>query len=175
MTNSSLEEFTEKALAKAIQSTRIKLVELSPNLAQSIFDCNSGTVKDYFIDFKGISEVKEWIAEYQNLHNQGIKLEFVILDKSNSRLTGMVAMDELHTEKTLIRMWINPVYQNQGYAKEACGYIISAFKNLYPAKLIIYTAETKNIASLSLAKSLGFVFTRNFIDEDGLDSVELVI
>ena len=175
MTNSNLEEFMKKALIEASQSSRVKLVELGLDLAQPIFDCNSGTVKDYFIDFKNICEVKTWILEYRNLRSRGIKLEFVILDKSTSAFIGMVAMDELHTETAVIRMWISSAFQKQGYAKEACGYIITSFKNLYPTKSIIYTVETKNIASLNLAKSLGFVFTKNFVDEDGLDSVELVI
>lgn len=117
MINSKLEEFMEKALAEGIQSTRIKLVELSPDLAKSIFDCNSGSVKDYFIDFGNIDQVYNWIGEYKGLMEKGIKIEFVIEHKINSELIGMVALDELNTEKALIRVWINPDIRSKDMPK----------------------------------------------------------
>ncbi len=155
-------------------SKRFELVELDFGCANAILECNTGNVKDYFIDFGDLGEVTQWIAEYQELASKGIKLELVIQSLTDKAIIGMVALDRLNTETALIRMWINPSYQNQGFAKEACKYFIDAYAKLYPDKAIMYTADIKNIASVNLAKSLDFVFTRYLSDTDGIDSIELI-
>ena len=155
-------------------SKRFELVELDFGHADGILECNVGSVKDYFIDFGDHGEVTQWISEYQELASKGIKLELVIQSRTDKAIIGMLALDKLNTETALIRMWINPSFQNQGFAKEACKYFIDAYAELYPNKAIIYTANIKNTASVNLAKSLEFVFTRYFTDADGIDSIELI-
>ena len=155
-----------------LNTARLRLTELNHNFAQEILNSNTGNVRDYFIPFENIDEVTEWIDEYKKLKAKSEKLELVITEKSNNELIGMVALDNLLTDRPEIRLWIAKKYQNQGYAKEACEVYCNQFKKQNPNKRIIYRADKKNISSNKLAISLGFTLVKEYIDEDGSSVIE---
>lgn len=157
-----------------LQDNTIKLVLLDKNYAQDILKNNTGNVRDCFIPFSNINEVNEWIDETDIKIKSRDKLETVVLSNTGEFL-GMVAFDTLNDGIAEIRLWLKPETQGKGIGKKAVNLLLDWFKNEYPNKQVRYTAEIANIPSVMLAKSLGLKLNKEFVDEDGTDSVEYLL
>ncbi len=157
-----------------LENENIRLVLLSEKYAKDILKNNDGNVRDYFISFENIFEVKQWIKETNQKVLSGDKLETIVLSSSNEFL-GMVAFDNLNHEIAEIRLWLKPSIQRMGVGKQSVNLFMNWFKQNYPDKKVRYTAEIANVASVNLAKSLGLKLNKEFIDLDGTDSVEYLL
>ena len=157
-----------------LQTARIKLVPLNADFALDILESNRGNVRDYFIPFDNLDNVKNWITDTQIKIDSGDKIETVVLAQDNEFL-GMVALDNLNSDTAEIRLWLKLEAQGQDYGKESVNLLLDWYKQEYSNKQIIYVAEVNNIASVNLAKSLGLKLSREFIDEDGTLSVEFCL
>jgi RimJ/RimL family protein N-acetyltransferase len=157
-----------------LQNDTIKLVLLDKKYAQEILNNNIGNVRDYFIPFENLAEVNNWIEETADKIKSGDKLETVVLSNTNEFL-GMVAFDNLNDKIAEIRLWLKPEIQGKGIGKASVNLLLEWFKSEYPKKQVKYNAEIGNIPSVKLAKSLGLKFNKEFVDEDGTDSVKYLL
>ena len=157
-----------------LQNDTVKLVLLENKYAQEILSNNQGNVRDYFIPFSNIEEVNDWIQSTNDKIESNDKLETVVLSQADEFL-GMVAFDSLNEEIAEIRLWLKPAAQGKGIGKQSTTLLLDWFKSQYPAKQVKYIAEVANTPSVNLAKKLGLKLHKQFIDEDGTDSVEYLL
>ena len=65
-----------------------------------------------------------------------------------------------------------PPYRRRGYAREACRALIGWARKCHGVTRFVMTIRPDNVASQSLAASLGFVYIGSHIDEvDGLEEI----
>lgn len=132
-----------------------------------ILKSNKKNVRKYFIPFDDIESVNKWVKENIEKFNKMEKVELVIIDKERGVPVGIVALDSLQTKTILPRLWIKNSEQRKGYAKEALKAFLLHLKtiNTFDQKVVEYTVDIDNKASINLAKSLGLDFVGTEIDE----------
>ncbi len=154
-----------------INQDNFSLKSINLNYIKDILNSIHGSVKEYFIDFKNEEEVERWIDENIDLMEKQDKVELVILRED--QFVGMISVRNLKSEP-IFGLWIKPEFQKQGVAKKSMKMLKDWMFNNTELNKIYYTAETKNLASINLAKSLNATYTRDFIDEDGAESSEFI-
>lgn len=83
-------------------------------------------------------------------------LNWIPIKKVSNQIIGKIEIT-LHRETSKVNLayFIFKEYQRFGYAKEACKAVISHMFNCWNAKKIIIVMDTRNLASVRLAESLG--------------------
>ncbi|MEM1312837.1 MAG: GNAT family N-acetyltransferase [Patescibacteria group bacterium] len=157
----------------AIRSDDVKLVSLNKKYSQDVLENNYGNVRDFFIPFNSITEVNSWIEDNLNLMENGDKIELVLLNKMSS-FTGMLSIRNIKTDP-VFGLWIKPEAQNKGYAKKGMSLFINWLFNNTSMQKLVYSADVNNVASNSLAKSLGMSYTRNFTNSKGSKLNEYIL
>lgn len=154
-----------------IKLDNLILKSISHEFIQDILVSNYGSVKEYFIDFKSGKEVENWVDENIILMENQDKIELVILKKN--QFVGMISIRNLKTDP-IFGLWIKLEFQKQGIAKKSMEILKSWIFNNTELTKLYYTAETKNTASINLAKSLNAKYTKDFIDEDGAQTSQFI-
>jgi [ribosomal protein S5]-alanine N-acetyltransferase len=74
----------------------------------------------------------------------------------------------LNSEEAFIAYFIFSPSQRQGYAREALDVLLPALREAYGIVKFNAEIDTRNVASIRLVESLGFVFTRHAPNADEL-------
>jgi RimJ/RimL family protein N-acetyltransferase len=163
---------TKNYLNLKIQDEKIQLITINLLNNQDILLHNTGNVREFFIPFISIDKINKWIAEQRQKMEIGEKIELVIIDIQSNNFIGMVSLDNLKKDKIEPRIWISEKFQNMGYGKRALGLLIDWYRSIDNPKQIQYIADLRNENSKKLALSLGLIFSKEFVDEDGDEVVE---
>jgi [ribosomal protein S5]-alanine N-acetyltransferase len=140
----------------------LSLKPISLEYTDDIFSSISGNVAEYFYDFKSIQETEDWIRNAVLQHKEGEKEEYVVFD--DELFVGMISPKFVSDTEVTIGIWIAESQQGKGYGKQSLQLLIESLRNR-GLKSIYYETEEKNLASINLARSLGF----EQVDEEGGD------
>lgn len=138
-----------------LEKGNIQIFPLDCSYVDDIYRENEGNVRKYFIPFQTGQEVENWVSEMIDLMKKGEKLETVVLSREYEFL-GMIALDNLKSETTEVRLWIKEEAQGKGVGKKSLSLLLDWYKNKFPRREVVYKADADNEASIQLAESVGF-------------------
>jgi RimJ/RimL family protein N-acetyltransferase len=156
-----------------LSNDTVSLIKVDETFATEIFNANHGNVRDYFAKFENIKDTKNWLKATLTLVNYGTKLEFCILDR-NKDFLGMVSIDNLDTDISDFKIWVEVQHQKKGIATQAGYLILEYFNTQYPEQRLRYITENKNEASIALAKKIGFNVARTYKDDNNKSTTVFV-
>ena len=155
-------------LPEKLISNRLEMREVSVQWLEEIFAENKGNVGQYFVKFGAIGEAQTWINENRRQFERGEKMEMVLLNAETKEFVGMVSLQKLNIFPEF-GIWIKEAAQGRGFGKEAVQSMLNWYKTTFGAsERIRYLAESSNIASISLAKSLLMEPKGQVCNEEGL-------
>ncbi|MCL2427377.1 MAG: GNAT family N-acetyltransferase [Oscillospiraceae bacterium] len=117
-------------------------------------------------------DCSEWIDDWINMvinHytvNDPMKnfLAYAVVEKESNSLIGHIgcgAFEEFEEAEMGLCYVINPAYANRGYTTEALNAFVGHLFDRYCYDYLIATIQPDNIASIIVAKKIGFVFTKS--------------
>jgi len=120
---------------------------------KNIFLASKGNVADYFYKFETLKEAEQWVSDAILQHSEGTKLEYVVYE--GDKFVGMISPRYLDANTVDIGMWVSVDFQGKGYGKRILGTLLAELKSK-GVKEVVYETDKDNMASIALAKSLGF-------------------
>ncbi len=127
---------------------------LSFEHVEMIHKAISGSVAEYFYNFKNEEETRAWVSAAITEHEKGTKEEYVVFD--DKEFIGMVSPRFLSAHEVDIGIWIASDKQGKGYGVKVLSELFASLRSRGVEK-IIYETDADNIASIRLARSLGFI------------------
>ena len=133
--------------------TELTFKDLSIEDSENIFLASRGNVADYFYKFETLREAEKWVNDAIRKQNEGSKLEYVVYEVES--LVGMISPRYIGPRTVDIGMWVDVDFQGKGYGKRMLGALLAELKSK-GVQEVVYEADKDNLASIALAKSLGF-------------------
>ncbi len=133
--------------------TELIFKQLSHDDVENIFQASRGNVADYFYKFETLEEAREWVNDAIRKQAEGSKLEYVVYEGES--LVGMISPRYIGPTTVDIGMWVDVGFQGKGYGKRILGALLAELKSK-GVQEVIYETDKDNVASIALAKSLGF-------------------
>ena len=153
-------------------TSRITFEILKAEHAERVFDSlNDDRIYKYIpllrYDTKGKLEDR-FVMLSSKGPNDGtcIWLNWVLKEKTIDQYIGWIQTTIYDNGRAALAYVIFPKYWKQGYAKEACDSIIDHIFATYSIRTIFVEIDTRNTASIQLAKKLGFMLVGEKKDAD---------
>ena len=93
-------------------------------------------------------------------------LNWVLIDLDGKAHGYVQATVDLNSKEAWIAYFVFATSQRQGYAKEALGGLLPALREAYGIVRFNAAIDTRNVASIRLVESLGFVLTQHVKNAD---------
>lgn len=149
---------------KVLETDRLIIREMCPKDTEDIYKIYDGNDLTYMENlYEDMEKERAYIADYQkyiyNFYDFGIWL-FQLKDTGEIIGRGGVEHKIYEDESEAIEMGyiIKKSYQRKGFAYEGLSAILSYVKEYFDIKEVCIRIDKENIASLNLAKKLGFTF-----------------
>ncbi len=133
--------------------TELTFKDLSIRDSENIFYASKGSVADYFYKFESLEQAEEWVRDAILQHSEGTKLEYVVYE--GDKFVGMISPRYLDSKTVDIGMWVNVDFQGKGYGKRILNDLLTKLVS-EGVEEVVYETDKDNLASVALAKSLGF-------------------
>jgi len=150
------------ASEKINDTSRITFEILKVEHAEKVFnDFNDDRIYKY-IPLLRYASTEKFEERFNTLSSKGpnngtcVWLNWILKDKIINQYIGWIQAT-IFDSKAALAYIIFPKYWKQGYAKEACSSIIEHIFGTYSIESIFVEIDTRNKASIKLAKSLGFI------------------
>ena len=106
------------------------------------------------------------VAHHQTWFNQALKDtdRLVLIGSFGNNKIGMVRFDKLSPNQWEINIVLAPEARGQGFGKQLTNMALQHFISKYPDVLLLAEIKKRNVASLKLFESVGFVNSSNIDD-----------
>jgi ribosomal-protein-alanine N-acetyltransferase len=144
-----------------LETERLKLIEIMPNHAESLFEILSleEVTRYYGTDtFTSIEEAKKLIDMFQKNFYEKRSLRWGIVLKENNKFIGTLGLNglQLKNKKAEIGYEIHPSYWRQGYTSEAIKEVLRYSYLELKLNRVGAVVYLENQASSNLLEKLGF-------------------
>jgi ribosomal-protein-alanine N-acetyltransferase len=150
-----------------VRTKRFSLYPLKAEYAERMFDGLSDVRSYEFIPDDPPESVAALAARYERLQGQRspdgqeVWLNWVIGSENEPTLFGYVQFTiTLAEQRAFVAYFVFPSYQKQGFAAEAVAAALSHVLATFRVTQVDAQIDTRNVASIALVESLGFVRTR---------------
>jgi [ribosomal protein S5]-alanine N-acetyltransferase len=153
---------------------RIRLETLVASHAAVMFDGLADPVGYRYIPQEPPTELEDLAARYRKLESRrspdGTEawLNRALIGLDGKAHGYVQATVNLNSEEAFITYFIFSPRQRQGYAREALDVLLPALREAYGIVKFNAEIDTRNVTSIRLVESLGFVFTRHVQNADEL-------
>lgn len=141
-----------------IEGRRLRLVTISEQFAQDIFDEFTCEMTHYMVPSpaQDIEETRSFIAESRCSMQAGHNLQLVIVEKTRGEFLGCCG---LHGEGKVrtpeLGIWLKKSAHGKGYGQEAIQTLVSWAWNSIDLDYFMYPVDRNNIASVKIPQFLG--------------------
>ncbi|MEQ5841853.1 GNAT family N-acetyltransferase [Paraburkholderia acidicola] len=149
-----------------MSTSRIRLEPLAVSHAATMFDGLSDPACYRYIPDEPPGNVEDLAARYRMLERRrspdGTEawLNWVLIDLDGKAHGYAQATVDLNSKEAWVAYFVFSTSQRQGYAKEALGGLLPALREAYDIARFNAAIDTRNVASIRLVESLGFVLTQ---------------
>jgi ribosomal-protein-alanine N-acetyltransferase len=155
-----------------LSTPRIRLEPLVADHAAAMFDNLIDPVGYRYIPQEPPTNLEDLTTRYHGLESRrspdGTEawLNWALIGLDGKAHGYVQATVNLNSKEAWVAYFVFSPSQRQGYAREALGGLIPALREAYGIVKFNAEIDTRNIASIRLVESLGFVFTRHVKNAD---------
>lgn len=158
--------------SSVLSTTRIRLEPLVASHAPAMFDGLSDPVGYRYIPQEPPTTVEEVAARYRKLESRrspdGTEawLNWALIGLDGKAHGYAEVTVNLTSKEAWIAYFVFSASRQQGYASEALRRLLPALRDAYGIAKFNAEIDTRNVASIRLVESLGFVFTKHVKNAD---------
>lgn len=159
-------------IEKTFETTRFFLEPISGRYAKVLFESLQSNQLYTYIPSDAPISIEALQVKYEMWEKRFSKdgnetwLNYAILDKTDNIYKGTLQATIIKNAETYIAYEVFPKYWNNGIAKECVSKMVNILIAEFNCAKISAHTDTRNIPSIGLLKSLGFIKVRKLDDAD---------